>query len=133
MNSSIHRGRYVQRGRGRGFGAIVPPQRGNGFGSIISSLFRALKPLLFKGAKAAVKVGKNVLKDSSVKTALHDIKDSALKKGAKTITDKINKLQTKNDKKQTEAVKVAKKRISKTLNTSFRNKKKKHTKKDIFS
>jgi len=107
MNSPIHRGHYLQRGRG--------------LGGIFSALFRVLKPLISRGASSALKFGKHALKDPEVKKALHKVKGAALKSGARTIAKRIN-----NEKR---AIDRAKKRVATA--ESFGNAKKQHT--DIFS
>ena len=81
MLSNIHRGRYLQRGRG--------------LGGLFSSIFRVLKPLIAKGTKHLVSAGAHALKDPEGKTALTSIKSAALQSGTKAVTQKI-KQQEKN-------------------------------------
>jgi len=106
MNSPIHRGHYLQRGRG--------------LGGIFSALFKVLRPLISKGASSAVKIGKHALRDPEVKKALHKVKGAALKRGARTLANKLG---------EDKAAKRAKKRIANA--ESFHSGKKRHT--DIFS
>lgn len=104
MISNIHKGHYLQRGRG--------------LGGIFSSLFRVLKPLFSKGAKHAIQATKHVLKDKDIKTALTDIKSAAVKSGTKALTDKIKqqeKALTRRIKEQEKALRKAKKRIASSL------------------
>jgi len=109
MISNIHRGPYIQHGRG--------------FGGIFSSLLRVLKPLVSKG----ISLGKHAIKDSQVQSALSDIKNSAVKTGAKAIT---NKMESLNKKPNTQALKRAKKRVADVTNKRFKRAKMKKT---IFS
>lgn len=76
MISNVHRGRYLQQGRG--------------LGGIFSSLFRILKPLISKGASTALKAGKYALKDADIKKAVKSVKKAAIKSGAKSIVTKLN-------------------------------------------
>lgn len=106
MLSNIHRGRYLQRGRG--------------LGGLFSSIFRALKPLFAKGSKHLVTAGARALKDPEVKTALTSIKSTALESGTKAITQKIKqqeKALLQKLRKEEKAVAKAKKRIAAPIET----------------
>ena len=101
MLSNIHRGRYLQRGRG--------------LGGLFSSIFRVLKPLFAKGTKHLVSAGAHALKDPEVKTALTSIKSAALQSGTKAVTQKIKqqeKALLQKLRPEEKAVAKAKKRIA---------------------
>lgn len=91
MYSPVHRGMYIQQGKG--------------FGSIFASLFKVLKPLVSKGLSTAVKGGKRALADKDVQNAFLSVKKSALQGGAR----KFGKLV--NPSKQKKQLKTAQKRI----------------------
>ena len=67
MISHVHRGQFLQRGKG--------------LGGIFSSLMTYLKPLLSRGASKALTLGKTALKDKGVKDALTEIKKILFKNG----------------------------------------------------
>ena len=90
MISNIHRGQYLQRGRG--------------LGGIFSTLIKFLKPVLSKGTSTAVKLGKYASKDPDINHAVSSIKSAAIKSGTKKIVNRLNQ--------QNKAVKRAKKRIA---------------------
>ena len=106
MLSNIHRGRYLQRGRG--------------LGGLFSLIFRVLKPLFTKGTKHHVSAGAHALKDPDVKTALTSIKSAALQSGTKAVTQKIKqqeKALLQKLRKEEKAVAKAKKRIAAPIET----------------
>jgi len=76
MYSTVHRGPYIQQGRG--------------FGQIFSTLFRYLKPLVTKGVGALFKGGKRALADKDVQNALKKVKKSSLKGGVKAYAKLVN-------------------------------------------
>ena len=117
MYAHIHRGDYMQRGRG--------------FGSIFSSLIRVLKPLFNKGASALIKGGTAALKDPTVKSAINDIKKTALDSGVSA----IGKVLSKPPKLPPEAraFKRAKKRVATTASLQKKSvKKQKRSEGTIF-
>ena len=89
----VHRGQFLQRGKG--------------LGGIFSSLMTYLKPLLSRGASKALTLGKTALKDKGVKDALTEIKKSSLKTGTAVIKRKLEAI----EKKQAKKVKQAKQKI----------------------
>lgn len=91
MYSPVHRGMYIQQGKG--------------FGSIFASLFRVLKPLVSKGMSTAVKGGRRALADKDVQGALSSIKKSALQGGARKFGKLVNPA------KQKKQMKTAQKRV----------------------
>ena len=93
MISNIHRGQYLQRGRG--------------LGGIFSTLIKFLKPVLSKGTSTAVKLGKYVSKDPDINHAVSSIKSAAIKSGTKKIVNRLNQ--------QNKAVKRAKKELLRNI------------------
>lgn len=100
---NVHRGVYLQRGKG--------------FGGIFSSLFRLLRPLVSRGFSSAVKGGKKILADKDVQASLQQVKRSALKSGATAVDKALNTAQAK-------AVKRAQKRVLTSANLKSRKAKK---------
>ena len=86
MSSSIHRGQFLQRGRG--------------IGGIFSSLIRILKPIFKQSTGSIIKASKIALKEPDVNKALRKIKKTFLKSGRKLIQKKIS-ISKKNEPKQT--------------------------------
>ena len=89
MISHVHRGQFLQRGKG--------------LGGIFSSLMTYLKPLLSRGASKALTLGKTALKDKGVKDALTEIKKSSLKTGTAVIKRKLEAIEKKQAKKGKQA------------------------------
>lgn len=63
----VHRGTYLQHGRG--------------FGSIISGIIRVLKPIFTSGAKMALSTGKKALGNAAVQSAINEASSAAVKGG----------------------------------------------------
>jgi ribosomal protein S7 len=91
MYPAVHRGPYIQQGRG--------------FGQIFATLFRYLKPVVSKGIGALFRGGKRALADRDVRDALRSVKKSSLKGGVKAYERLVN------PKNQAKNVRTAKKRV----------------------
>lgn len=74
MYNQIHRGHYLQRGRG--------------LGGIFSSLMKILKPVFSKG----MQMGKKALADPAIKKAVAKLKKSSIKAGTRVINKEIGKI-----------------------------------------
>ena len=70
----IHRGQYLQRGRG--------------LGGIFSSILRVLKPIFTK----SLAVGRKALTDPSMRKAVKSLKKSSIRAGTRAINQEINKI-----------------------------------------
>ncbi len=119
MIHSIHRGQYLQRGRG--------------LGGIFSSIFRVLKPIFSK----SLSIGRKALSDPTVKQAVGSLKKSSIRAGTRAINKEINKIAPVKlvPKKSVPPPKaaVAKKRSSKIGNNSIKKNKKVRTGANVFN
>lgn len=70
----IHKGHYLQRGRG--------------LGGIFSSIIRVLKPIFTK----SLAVGRKALADPSMRKAVTSLKKSSIRAGTRAINQEINKI-----------------------------------------
>jgi len=76
LNMIVHRGQFLQRGRG--------------LGSIFGSLFKFLKPLASKGAKMAFKAGQSALQNPDIAKGINDVKTQAVMSGVKAINKALS-------------------------------------------
>ena len=97
MIGSIHRGQYLQRGRG--------------LGNIFASIMRILKPIVTKSIKA----GRKALSDPTVQDAVSSVKKSTIQAGTRAINKQIKKIAPQ---KQM-SIPKAKKRIASVLSNNI--------------
>ena len=74
MIGTIHRGHYLQRGRG--------------LGGIFASIMRILKPIVSKSISA----GRKALADPSMKKAVASVKKSSIQAGTRALNQQIKKI-----------------------------------------
>lgn len=123
--SPYHMGARLQRGRGS-------YQKGSGIGGIFSALIRTLKPLLFRGASAGMKLAKQALAHSSVKKAISDIQSSVVQSGVNAVDRALNKRKAPALPSSSSSEKLPAKKKKKATKSDKKQKKKKKEKQGIF-
>ena len=96
--NNIHRGHYLQRGRG--------------LGGIFASIMRILKPIVTK----TITVGRKALSDPTVKKAVSSVKKSTIQAGTRAINQQMNKIAPNKKPAKPITVSKAKKRIARLSN-----------------
>ena len=118
MIHSIHRGQYLQRGRG--------------LGGIFSSIFRVLKPIFTK----SLQMGRKALADPAMKKAVGTLKKSSIRAGTRAINQEIKKIApvkiVPNENQVGSPTRHAKKRTNKGLSNIIK-KHKKRTGSNVFN
>ena len=116
MIHSVHRGQYLQRGRG--------------LGGIFSSIFRVLKPIFTK----SLQMGRKALADPAMKKAVSSLKKSSIQAGTRAINQEIKKIAPVKvvSNETSSPVRHAKKRTNKGLSNIIK-KHKKRTGSNVFN
>lgn len=103
---------YINQAGGGSLGDVVGPvyngspyiQHGHGIGSFLSSLFRIVKPVLIRGAKAVgretLSAGSNILADMVTKSPDVKVKDIVSKRVTESTQKLVNKLKGAGKKRQ---------------------------------
>ena len=119
MIHSIHRGQYLQRGRG--------------LGGIFSSIFRVLKPIFSK----SLSIGRKALSDPSVKKAVGSLKKSSIRAGTRALNQEIAKIAPIKMVPQKQAgiplVKKTRKRPKPIMSNTIMKQKKKRAGNNVFN
>ena len=117
--NNIHRGHYLQRGRG--------------LGGIFASIMRVLKPIVTK----TITAGRKALSDPAMKKAVSSVKKSTIRAGTRAINQQMNKIApSKSPKPANSSITIpkAKKRIARMSNIiPTKRKKIKKTAQNIFN
>lgn len=113
--NTIHRGQFLQRGRG--------------LGGIFASIMRILKPIVTKSISA----GRKALADPLVKNAVSSVKKSTIQAGTRALNKEIKKIAPSPTPAKSMSVPKAKKRLARVSNTISKNKRAKKSNTNLFN